>query len=144
MNIFSRVAVAEAKVHGKPIEDIHFHEVGALDSIVDIIGAAICVKYLKVDKILSAPVELGGGFVRCEHGKIPVPAPATLEILKGIPIKTGIIPFETTTPTGAAILAELVDEFTVLKNFKIEKIGYGVGTRDPEIPNVLRVLLGEM
>jgi pyridinium-3,5-bisthiocarboxylic acid mononucleotide nickel chelatase len=141
INIFMRVAVAEAKVHGKTIEEVHFHEVGATDSIVDIVGAAICRIYLKVDRVMCSSVELGSGFVRCAHGLIPVPAPATVEILKGIPVKSGIVPKETTTPTGAAILAELVDEFTDRKNFVINKIGYGIGNRDTEIPNVLRVFL---
>lgn len=141
INIFMRVAVAEAKVHGKTIEEVHFHEVGATDSIVDIVGAAICRIYLKVDRVMCSSVELGSGFVRCAHGLIPVPAPATVEILRGIPVKSGIVPKETTTPTGAAILAELVDEFTDRKNFVINKIGYGIGNRDTEIPNVLRVFL---
>lgn len=143
LNIFMKVAEAEAKVHGKPLYEVHFHEVGAIDSIVDIVGAAICMDYLKVDQVLASPVELGGGFVKCAHGLIPVPAPATLEILKGVPVKTGAIQFETTTPTGAAILAASVQEFTELKGFIIDKIGYGIGGRDTEIPNVLRAYLGK-
>lgn len=143
LNMFMKVAEAEAKVHGKPLYQVHFHEVGAVDSIVDIVGAAICLDYLKVDKIMASSVELGGGFVKCAHGLIPVPAPATVEILKGIPVKLGIVPFETTTPTGAAILAANVNEFTDIKEFTIEKIGYGVGGRDIEIPNVLRVYLAK-
>lgn len=144
MKIFMQVALAEAKVHGKPLEEVHFHEVGAVDSIVDIVGAAICLDYLKVDKILASPVQVGGGFVRCAHGLIPVPAPATVEILKGIPVKAGLVPFETTTPTGAAILAAVVDEFTDKTDFVMEAVGYGLGNRDLEIPNVLRVYLGRM
>ncbi|MCB2359673.1 nickel pincer cofactor biosynthesis protein LarC [Clostridium estertheticum] len=143
MKIFMKVALAEAKVHGKPLYEIHFHEVGAVDSIVDIVGAAICLNYLNVDKIMSSSVELGGGFVKCAHGLIPVPAPATVEILKGIPVKLGAVPFETTTPTGAAILAANVCEFKDDNNFIINKIGYGIGNRDTEIPNVLRVMLVE-
>lgn len=143
LNMFMKVAEAEAKVHGKPLYQVHFHEVGAVDSIVDIAGAAICLDYLKVDKIMASSIELGGGFVKCAHGLIPVPAPATVEILKGIPVKLGIVPFETTTPTGAAILAANVNEFTDIKEFTIEKIGYGVGGRDTEIPNVLRVYLAK-
>lgn len=143
MKIFVKVALAEAKVHGKPLYEIHFHEVGAVDSIVDIVGAAICLSYLNVDKIMSSSVELGGGFVKCAHGLIPVPAPATIEILKGIPVKLGAVPFETTTPTGAAILAANVSEFKDDNNFIIDKIGYGIGNRDTEIPNVLRVMLVE-
>lgn len=141
LNMFKKIAEAEGKVHGKSIYEVHFHEVGAIDSIIDITGAAICLDYLKVDKIMCSGVELGGGFVKCAHGLIPVPAPATVEILKGVPVKSGIVPFETTTPTGAAILAANVNEFSDLKDFIIEKTGYGVGNRDTEIPNVLRVYI---
>ncbi|QAA33394.1 nickel pincer cofactor biosynthesis protein LarC [Clostridium manihotivorum] len=141
--IFMRVAEAEAEVHGKSIEEVHFHEVGAIDSIIDIVGAAIALDYLKVDKIMASTVQLGGGFVKCAHGLIPVPAPATIRILKNIPVKTGIVNFETTTPTGAAILAENVNSFTDKMEFEIKSIGYGLGTRELDIPNVLRVYLGE-
>jgi uncharacterized protein (TIGR00299 family) protein len=144
LDMFMKVAEAEAKVHGKDLYEVHFHEVGAIDSIVDMVGAAICLDYLKVDKIIGSPVQVGGGFVRCAHGRIPVPAPATVEILKGIPIKAGIVQFETTTPTGAAILAANVQEFTEKIDFSIKKIAYGIGHRDLEIPNVLRVYLGDM
>ncbi|KHD37478.1 hypothetical protein NL50_04690 [Clostridium acetobutylicum] len=143
LNIFMKVAEAEAKVHGRGLYEVHFHEVGAVDSIVDIVGAAICIDYLKVDKILASRVQVGGGFVRCAHGIMPVPAPATVEILKNIPINTGIVQFETTTPTGAAILAANVKEFTQKLDFIIKKTAYGIGHRDLEIPNVLRVYLGE-
>jgi uncharacterized protein (TIGR00299 family) protein len=142
MAIFMKIAQAEAKVHGKSLYEVHFHEVGAVDSIVDIVGAALCLDYLKVDKIMASPVQLGGGFVHCAHGIIPIPAPATVEILTDIPVKSGLVPFETTTPTGAAILAANVNVFTGNMNFSIEKIGYGIGHRDLEIPNVLRVYLG--
>lgn len=143
LNMFRKIAEAEAKVHGKPIEQVHFHEVGAVDSIIDLVGAAIALNALNVDKILASPVQVGGGFVKCAHGLLPVPAPATVEILKGIPIKSGIVPFETTTPTGAAILACNVEKFTEKMDFKIVRTGYGLGNRDLEIPNVLRVYLGE-
>jgi hypothetical protein len=143
LNIFMKIAQAEAKVHGCDIDHVHFHEIGAIDSIVDIVGAAICLDFLKADRIYSSPVELGGGFVKCAHGLWPVPAPATAEILKGIPVKSGIVPFETTTPTGAAILAAIVDRFTERLDFTPEKIGYGIGKRDMEIPNALRVFIGE-
>lgn len=142
LDIFMEVAKAEAKVHGKSLYEVHFHEVGAIDSIIDIVGAAICIDYLKVDKIMASRVQLGGGFVKCAHGIIPIPAPATVEILKDIPVKTGIVEFETTTPTGAAILAANVEEFKDEIDFSIQKIGYGLGTRELEIPNVLRVYLG--
>lgn len=143
LDMFMRVAEAEAKVHGKSLYEVHFHEVGAIDSIVDMVGAAICLDYLKIDKIIASPVQVGGGFVKCAHGLMPVPAPATVEILKNIPINTGIVEFETTTPTGAAILAANVQEFTARIDFSIIKIAYGIGHRDLEIPNVLRVYLGE-
>jgi uncharacterized protein (TIGR00299 family) protein len=143
LDMFMKVAEAEAKVHGKDLYEVHFHEVGAIDSIVDMVGAAICLDYLKVDKIIASPVQVGGGFVKCAHGLIPVPAPATVEILKNIPINTGIVQFETTTPTGAAILVANVEEFAQKVDFSIKKIAYGIGHRDLEIPNVLRVYLGE-
>lgn len=143
LDMFIKVAEAEAKVHGKDIYEVHFHEVGAIDSIVDIVGSAICIDYLKVDKIIASPIQVGGGFVKCAHGLMPVPAPATTEILKNIPINTGIVQFETTTPTGAAIIAANVKEFTSKINFIINKVAYGIGHKDLEIPNVLRVYLGE-
>lgn len=143
LHMFMKVAEAEAEVHGKSLYEVHFHEVGAIDSIIDIVGAAIALDYLKVDKIMASTVQVGGGFVKCAHGVIPVPAPATVKILKGVPIKSGIVSFETTTPTGAAILASNVKEFTDKIEFSIDKIGYGLGTRDLEIPNVLRVYLGK-
>ncbi|MGH4137589.1 nickel pincer cofactor biosynthesis protein LarC [Clostridium sp.] len=143
LDMFMKVAMAEAKVHGKTLYEVHFHEVGAIDSIVDMVGAAICLDYLNVDKIIASKVQVGGGFVKCAHGLMPVPAPATVEILKNIPINAGIVQFETTTPTGAAILATNVEEFTQNIEFSIKKIAYGIGHRDLEIPNVLRVYLGE-
>lgn len=143
IRLFRKVAEAEAKVHGKPVEEIHFHEVGALDSIVDMVGAAICLDYLKPDHVCASTVELGGGFVKCAHGLLPVPAPATVEILRGVPVKSGAVPFETATPTGAAILSVFADEFTDNKRFRIVKTAYGIGHRDADIPNVLRVFLGE-
>jgi uncharacterized protein (TIGR00299 family) protein len=142
--IFLKIAEAEAKVHGISIENVHFHEVGAVDSIIDVVGAAICFNALKVDAVHVSTVELGSGFVRCDHGKLPVPAPATAEIIKDIPVKRGGIDFEATTPTGAAILAVLGTHFDPDLAIKIEKTGYGVGQKEhPEIPNLLRVYLGE-
>ena len=141
VEIFRKIAVAEAHIHGKSIDEIHFHEVGAIDSIIDIVGAAICFDYLKPDKTISSPIQLGGGFVVCAHGTFPVPAPATLEILKGIPVKMGAVQVETTTPTGAAIIATLADEFNDQPSLSVEKVAYGIGHRDNVIPNVLRVYL---
>ncbi|NQU52573.1 MAG: nickel pincer cofactor biosynthesis protein LarC [Bacteroidetes bacterium] len=143
LKIFDLIAVAEAKVHNISKEKVHFHEVGALDSIADIVGAAICLDYLKVDKILSSSIQLGGGTVKCAHGIMPVPAPATAEIVVNIPVKTGLVNHEATTPTGAAILVAMVDEFTDKIDFPIIKTAYGIGNRDSEVPNVLRVYLCE-
>ncbi len=144
IQIFTRIAEAEAKIHQKPVNEIHFHEVGALDSIVDIVGAAICIDYLKPDIIMASSIEVGGGFVKCAHGTFPVPAPATAEILRGIPVKSGAVMHETTTPTGAAILVSIVNEYSDNTGFIIEKVGYGLGHKDFEIPNLLRVYLGKI
>lgn len=143
LKIFKKIAKAESKIHNKRINEIHFHEVGAIDSIVDIVGAAIGINYFKPDKIISSAVELGSGFVKCEHGTLPVPAPATAEILKEIPVSIGKVDFEATTPTGAAILASIVSEFTKNPEIKVEETGYGVGSKNGDIPNLLRVYLGE-
>lgn len=139
--IFRRVAEAEAKIHARQLHEVHFHEVGATDSIVDIVGAAICFHSLDISEIWCSSIELGGGFVKCAHGMMPVPAPATLEILTGIPTRRGAVNKEATTPTGAAILAELVDRFDSSPELTPEKTAYGIGHRETEIPNVLRVSL---
>ncbi|MGC1390974.1 MAG: nickel pincer cofactor biosynthesis protein LarC [Bacteroidales bacterium] len=142
--IFLKIARAEATVHGISVEQVHFHEVGAVDSIIDVIGAAICFNALNVEAVHVSAVELGGGFVICNHGKLPVPAPATAELLKGIPVKKGGLDFEATTPTGAAILATLGTSFDPDLAIRIEKTAYGVGQKDhPDVPNLLRVFLGE-
>ncbi len=144
MKIFMKVAVAEASVHDLPIEEIHFHEVGAIDSIIDIVGAAICFNSLSPDAVFVSDLELGSGFVKCDHGVLPVPAPATAEIIKGIPSKTGGVNFEATTPTGAAIIAVLGTHFSPGTPIRIDKTGYGVGHKEnPLVPNLLRVFLGE-
>ena len=139
--IFRIVAEAEAAVHDKPVDEVHFHEVGALDSIIDIVGAAVCMEYLNPSKIASSPLELGGGFVKCAHGTLPVPAPATAHILEGIPVTTGAVPFEMTTPTGAAIIRHFASSFGAKQSFVIRKSGIGVGHRDTDIPNLLRVFM---
>jgi pyridinium-3,5-bisthiocarboxylic acid mononucleotide nickel chelatase len=144
MKIFMKVATAEASVHNISVEKVHFHEVGAVDSIIDITGAAICFNALKVDEVHVSVVELGGGMVKCDHGKLPVPAPATVEIIRNIPSKKGGVDFEATTPTGAAILSALGNVFDSSVPFSILKTAYGVGQKDhPEVPNLLRVFLGE-
>ena len=140
-SIFHLLAEAEAKIHNQPMEEVYFHEVGAVDSIIDIVGAAICIDCLNPGKIIASPPELGSGFVQCAHGVFPIPAPATLEILKDKPVKVGSIPFESTTPTGAAILAAVVEEFVDTFSFVPQKTAYGIGHRDHTIPNVLRVCL---
>jgi len=142
--IFAVIAEAEARIHGVDVDEVAFHEVGATDSIVDIFGAAICLDYLAVDTVLSTAVELGSGFVQCAHGRLAVPAPATLEILKGVPCLTGGVSGEATTPTGAAILKATVRQFGQRFAVTPERIGYGIGQRDFAIPNVLRVVLGEV
>jgi uncharacterized protein (TIGR00299 family) protein len=144
LDIFTRLARAEGKIHGHKIENVHFHEIGAIDSIVDIVGAAICLDYLNVDKVISSPIQVGSGIINCSHGTFPVPAPATAEILMGIPMKTGLVPFEATTPTGAAIIAATATSFTEKIDFTPQKIGYGLGSKDSPIPNVLRLFLGEI
>jgi uncharacterized protein (TIGR00299 family) protein len=145
MKIFMKIATAEALVHSIPVEKVHFHEVGAIDSIIDITGAAICFNALNVDIVLVSEVELGGGFVNCDHGKLPVPAPATAEIIKGIPVRSGGVDFEATTPTGAAILSVLVTGSSSGQPVRTDKTGYGVGHIDhPGVPNLLRVSLGEI
>jgi uncharacterized protein (TIGR00299 family) protein len=141
--IFTRVAQAEAEVHGVALEEVAFHEVGALDSIIDIVGAAICLDLLRPDRITCGPVELGGGTVRCAHGILPVPAPATLILCRGMPVKTGGFDKEMTTPTGAAILAASVDAYITGGSFTQIKTGYGVGRRVMDKPNLLRVSLRE-
>ena len=143
IKIFHRVAEAEARLHGKLVDEVHFHEVGAVDSIVDIVVASIGIHHLGLPHVTaSIPVE-GTGTIQCAHGSFPLPAPATAEILRGIPLRQIDISAELTTPTGAAILAQLVRHFGPLENFATEKIGYGLGTRDlPGRPNVLRTFLG--
>lgn len=141
--IFGQIGIAEAKIHNIPIETVHFHEVGGTDSIVDIVGVAIALEELGIEQLYCGPVPTGNGYVRCDHGLYPVPAPATMEMLKGIPIRSSTIQKELTTPTGAGIAAALVTQFGPLPAMTVESIGYGAGTRDlPEQPNVLRVLVG--
>ncbi len=145
LSIFSRIAVAEGKIHGQPPEDVEFHEVGNLDSIADIVCACVGMEALSVDRILASPLVDGHGFMTCQHGTLPVPAPATLEILKGIPLGQTDEPHELITPTGAAIIAEFAASFARMPQLKIEKIGYGIGTRElTSRPNVLRAILGEL
>ena len=146
--IFRRIAQVEAKVHGTDVDQVHFHEIGAIDSIVDIAGAAICFEYLfenlGVSRVVSSKIELGGGVAICDHGELSVPAPAVCEILKGVPVSLGRANFEMTTPTGAAILKACADEFADSASFRIKKIGYGAGGKDAaDFANVLRAMICE-
>ncbi|GAI10655.1 unnamed protein product, partial [marine sediment metagenome] len=143
LDVFQLIAEAEARIHGYDIDEIHFHEVGAVDSIIDIVSTAIGIKSLGIESYYSSKIPLGSGFVDSSHGKLPVPAPATVEILKGIPVCTGIFDYEVTTPTGAAIIRTLAAKFGGIRCMEIEKVGYGAGSKvKKEIPDVLRVLKG--
>ena len=144
INVFKKLAQAEAVVHKKDPDEIHFHEVGAIDSIVDIVSASIGLQALGIEKVYCSPLSVGGGTVKCAHSLMPVPAPATVELLKGIPIVGGPIQAELLTPTAAAILTTIVDQFCPLPSMKIEAVGYGAGTlQSEEFPNVLRLILGQ-
>ncbi len=143
LEIFERLAIAESEIHGQPKEKVHFHELGGIDAIVDIVGTALCLEYLGIEKIVSSRIPLGNGFVSCQHGTLPVPAPATLSILKGIPVYGTEIPHELVTPTGAAIIASIADSFEEIPDIIVEKAGYGAGKRDLKtIPNLLRIIIG--
>jgi pyridinium-3,5-bisthiocarboxylic acid mononucleotide nickel chelatase len=143
--IFRRIGEAESKIHNIPIESVHFHEVGAIDSIVDIVGACVAFDALKIERIISSPLHVGSGTFQCAHGTYPVPGPATAELLKGVPIYSKDVEGELVTPTGAAIISTLAESYGPMPLMKIEKIGYGAGTRDyPKFPNALRAVIGEL
>ncbi len=144
--IFTTIAIAEARVHGTTIDKIHFHEVGAVDSIVDIVGAAVCLEKFGIEAVYSSPVRLGsGGTVMTRHGVMPVPVPATVEILKNYPVVLTDIPYELTTPTGAAIIRTLSKGTITFEEIKLQQIGYGAGTREiSQLPNLLRVVIGDL
>lgn len=144
LDIFSRIAEAEARIHRCEKTMVHFHEVGAVDSIVDIVGVALCLDYLNIESVSSSPLPLGSGFVDCAHGKLPLPAPATVEILKGLPVYGGPSNGELVTPTGAGIIASLSQQFGPMPRMEIEHVGYGSGSRDYQgLPNLLRIFIGE-
>ncbi len=149
LEVFAILAEAEAKVHGIDAQDVHFHEVGAVDSIVDIVGAGLGLGSLGPTKFISGPVPLGAGFVDTRHGKLPVPAPATMELLKGIPVRRSDVLGELVTPTGAAVLKAVVEDFGGIPDMVVEEIGYGVGDKvfkdssgDNAPPNLLRLIVG--
>ena len=142
--IFYNLAKAESKVHNSDIEDVHFHEVGAVDAIIDIVGAVICIKKLGIKKIYCSALPMGAGFVTCSHGLLPIPAPATVEILKGIPVYSDERKQELVTPTGAAIITTVAYKFGNMPLMKINKVGYGSGKTKSNYPNLLRIFLGEL
>lgn len=144
IRIFTRLAEAEARVHNEPVDHVHFHEVGALDAIVDIVGAAICFDLLKIDRFVCSPLHVGSGTIQMAHGRFPVPPPAVVELLKGVPFYSTEIQGELLTPTGAAIITTVCHEFGPIPQMKTDVTGYGAGTRQyKDFPNVLRVMLGE-
>jgi len=141
LRVFERLAAAEARVHGISIDEVHFHEVGATDALVDVVGAAICLEQLGWPRVIGSTVELGSGFVDCAHGRLPVPAPATLELLQNVPTHRGSVPFEATTPTGAAILTTAAEGFEPQASLVARRVGHGIGRREGPLPNLLRVLV---
>ncbi|MEP9410490.1 MAG: nickel pincer cofactor biosynthesis protein LarC [Candidatus Brocadia sp.] len=144
VKVFQRLAIVEAKVHDTSIEKVHFHEVGAIDSIIDIVGSVIAIRHLGIEKIYFSPVPVGCGYATCEHGTFPVPAPATAELLKNQLLKSVNVEKELTTPTGAAIITTLGEGLRTNPEMKILQIGYGAGSNDnPNIPNLLRIFIGE-
>jgi len=141
---FQRLGEAEAKVHNIAIEKVHFHEVGAIDSIIDIVGACVAMELLGIDEVACSPLRLGSGTVECEHGTLPVPAPATANLLTGVPTLAGDVPGEATTPTAAALLTTLPESFGALPEMNVRAVGYGAGTRETgPTPNLLRVWIGD-
>lgn len=142
--IFHKIAAAESKIHSKPIGKIHFHEIGAIDTMIDVAGAVIGLKKLDIGKIYCSRLNVGAGFVEFSHGKYPIPAPATAEILKNVPIYHNNIEAELVTPTGAAIITSFAEKFGEMPVMEVEKIGYGAGTKNLEQPNVLRVFIGNL
>lgn len=143
--VFRRLAGAEGKVHGEPADHVHFHEVGAVDAIIDVVGTVFGLERLGVEKVYAGSITTGRGFVKCAHGNMPVPAPATAELLNGVPYKQGEVEKELLTPTGAALLRELCEGFTGEPDgFVGERVAYGAGTRDLESPNVLRARIGAL
>ena len=144
VQIFTRLAEAEARVHNEPVDHVHFHEVGALDAIVDVVGAAICFDALRIDRFICSPLHVGSGMIKMAHGQFPIPPPAVAELLKGVPFYASDIKGELLTPTGAAVITTVCSEYGPIPQMITEVTGYGAGTREyQDFPNVLRVMVGE-
>jgi pyridinium-3,5-bisthiocarboxylic acid mononucleotide nickel chelatase len=143
LGVYQAIAQAESKAHGMPVEEIHFHEVGAMDAVADVVGVCMLMDQLKVDQVCASPVHVGSGHVHCAHGILPVPAPATADLLRGIPSYGGEIQGELCTPTGAALLRQFVTKFGPMPQMAVEKIGYGMGSKDFPMANCVRAMLGQ-
>ena len=143
INIFQRIGLVEANIHRLDVEKVHLHELGGLDTIIDVVGVLLCMQILKIEEAFASPLPLGTGQIQSAHGLIPLPSPATLALLQGVPIIGSEYMYELVTPTGAAILTSLVQEFSIIPSMRLQKTGYGAGKRDMPVPNVLRLLLGE-
>lgn len=144
LKILTRIAEAESSIHNEPLEEVHLHELGGIDTIVDVVGTVIGLKLLGVERVYSSPLPLGEGFINTAHGKLPVPAPATAELLKGVPVYSNGMKGELVTPTGAGIISTLSYSFGQIPPITIEKIGYGAGKKEFSIPNMLRAIMGEL
>ena len=142
ISIFNRIGSAEAHIHGTSLDHVHLHELGGVDTIVDVVGALVGLRALGIEYVVCSPIPLGRGFFHGAHGVIPLPAPATVALLKGVPITGSPLEMETVTPTGAALLSSLADNFGPIPKMHFEQVGYGAGSRDLPIPNVLRILIG--
>jgi len=143
LRVFTRICEAEAAIHGMSVEDVHLHEVGGVDAIVDVVGVLAGFEMLGIERVVVSPLPMGRGFIRGAHGMIPLPAPATMSLLKGVPVCGSSVEAELVTPTGAALLVELADAWGALPDVTLEAVGYGAGTRDLPIPNLLRLMIGE-
>jgi hypothetical protein len=143
LDVFQRIGVVEARIHGLDVEEVHLHELGGLDTIIDVVGVFLGMEILKIERVFASPLPLGTGYIQTAHGTIPLPAPATLALLEGVPIVGSEFKTELVTPTGAALLTSMVQEFGIIPSMRLLKTGYGAGKRDMPIPNVLRMLIGE-
>ena len=143
LSVYGLIAEAESRVHGRPVEEVHFHEVGTLDAVADIVGVCLLMEKIAPDRVIVSPIHVGSGQVRCAHGILPVPAPATAHILQGVPVYGGAVRGELCTPTGAALLRHFADDFGPMPLMRVERIGYGMGKKDFEAANCVRTYLGE-